>query len=138
MAPHKERRWLVTLRSDGVFLGTFDSFRGGEIEGRSDVYHGGGMERPSSQVDPPEVSPIEISRGWRPLRDAQAETFIASRIGIDCVVSKQALDASGQPIAGTLKTYNGRFTKVSTPEHDSMGTNWNRFTVGIVPEGLPS
>jgi len=138
MAPTTQARWLVTLTAGGIVLGVFDSFSGGESRGESRQYHAGGMADPTSEVDPPEVSEITISRGWDPARDAVAEKTLRGLIGASCTVGKQALGANRVPIAGALTTYNGRIVGVSTPEHDSMGRDFVRFEVTIVPEGLPA
>lgn len=138
MAPTTQERWSVTLSVGGEPYGVFDGFSGGRISGESRTYHAGGMQAPSSDVSPPQVENITISRGWEPARDAVAERALGQKIGYDCVVGKQALNAARQPIPGALITYRGRIVAVSTPDHDSNGRDFNRFEVEIVVEGLPS
>src|SRR5262245_9657717 len=109
-------QWLITASLDGVALGVFDKWTGGEVSADDQKYRPGGMQPHVSLGGPTTVDNVTGSRLAQPTDDLHA---LIARVGKgDLVCSRQALDADGNAFGRPL-VYRGKLTRVGPNEIDS-------------------
>jgi hypothetical protein len=119
----REQLFLVTLIIDGVDLGTWDKWDGGDKDSTSTKYRSGGDDAEEDLGGSVTYSDLTLTRNYRLSRDAPILGFLLNKVGIgNCIASKYPLNRDytvfGPHIqaAGPLKT-------VTDPKVDSNAAN---------------
>lgn len=118
-----ETNFLVTVTADGIPLGTFDSFEGGDGDSEENKYPPGGMGDEESLGGRQTRDNFTVGRRYKPERDHPIFAWLDSRRGkAEIVASKQILDRDKNPF-GAPTVYRGTLKKVSGPKHDSTSND---------------
>lgn len=114
--------WLVHLAIDNRFLGTWDTFSGGEVDSEEAKYRPGGMSREISLGGRQTVGNVTISRYW----DDQVNgwyPWLQTRVGkARATIIRYPMTADGVQL-GRGQSYGGTLKRVQAPDHDSMGSD---------------
>ncbi len=125
----------VRVSIDGVDLGTFDKFTGGEVDSEETTYKPGAMGPRVALGGSVNVGNVTVSRLFDLDRDGQLVHWLISRAGKgDGVISKQTLDVDGNAYGRGL-TYRGRLKQVNPPEHDSESSDAALIELEFTPTG---
>jgi hypothetical protein len=136
VAPTREDTWLITLAVDGVNLGVFDSFSGGELDSEESKYRPGGMAAEISLGGTQMVGNVTISRYCDRLRDWPRIKWLQSRRGKGRVsIGVTPLDPNGAT-GGTPLVYTGTLKTVTPPEIDSTGTDAAQLELECTIDGV--
>jgi hypothetical protein len=125
----------VTGVVDGVPIGVFDRFSGGEITAEVNKYRPGGMAEENTSHALPTYGDATIGRELDLTRDLELHRRLAGRVGRALAsVSKQALDENGAPV-GRPVTYTGRLSGMTDPDVDSTSSERAQFDMTFVITG---
>lgn len=113
----------VTVTVDGVSLGTFDTFAGGEIDSEEVLYKPGGMGSRLALGGSQLIGNITLQKIYDIAQVHSLVHWLATRAGKgSVVVNKQPLDVDGN-VFGRPLVYTGKLKKVHPPEPDSQATD---------------
>jgi len=116
----RQDQYNVTVTIDGIQLGTFDTFKGGEIDSEETKYKQGGMVPEISLGGSISVSNIILERLYVLVRDHPQVGVMKSKVGKgEVIVVKQPLDINAVPFGAPI-VYQGKLKKYSPPPTDSM------------------
>jgi hypothetical protein len=129
-------QYNVTVTVEGLgALGTFDTFKGGEVDSDEQKYRPGGMADPVSLGGAVTMGNVVVSRNYKLDRDhAFIHTLmsLAGRANIN--VCKQPLDLNKVPYGRPL-LYSGKIKTVKPPDHDSSASDPSMLEIEFVPVG---
>lgn len=131
----REDQYRVTVSVDGVDLGTWDKFTGGEIDSEESKYKPGGMAPEVSLGGSITVTNFTVSRLYELSRDHPKVPLLKSKVGKGTVTAtKQPLDvdrnAFGAPIV-----YTGILKQLTLPDHDSTSSDPGMIELEISSAG---
>jgi hypothetical protein len=125
----------VRVSVDGVNLGTFDKFAGGEVDSEETTYKPGAMAPRIALGGSTNVGNVTVSVLYDLTRIHQIVHWLMSRVGKGTVVvNKQPLDVDGLAYGRPL-VYSGRLKQVHPPEPDSEGSDAALLEMEITPYG---
>lgn len=129
-------QYNVTVSIDGMGnLGTFDTFKGGEVDSDEQKYRPGAMQPPVSLGGAVTMGNVTVSRLYVLERDHPVVHQLLSKVGVASIsVSKQPLDLNKVPFGRPL-VYTGKIKTVSPPEHDSTSSDPAMLEIEFVPTG---
>ena len=132
----RQDQYDVTVTIDGLgALGTFDTFKGGEVDSDEQKYRPGGMADPVSLGGAVTMGNVTISRNYVLERDHPIIHTLLSLTGkAGITVSKQPLDVNRVPYGRPL-VYKGKVKTVTPPEHDSTSSDPGMLEIEFVPTG---
>jgi hypothetical protein len=119
----REDTWLVTVSLDGVDLGVWDGFTGGEGDSEEQVFHPGGMAGVTSLGGQQTFGNVTISRNLDALIDWPRVRWYYSRRGTGRIVIGRTPLSSDAVRSGSPLTFLGTLKAVTLPDHDSDGTD---------------
>lgn len=130
----RQDQWSNTVTIDGTPLGVWDTFDGGASDSEETKYKPGGMQPEISLGGSRSFSNLTLSRlldraDWEYMRDLMTKTGKAT-----CVVSRQPLDADGNPWGRPL-TYRGVLKAVTPGGTDSNSSDALTWEIEISTEG---
>lgn len=130
----RQDQWSNTVTIDGTPLGVWDTFDGGASDSEETKYKPGGMQPEISLGGSRSFGNLTLSRllgrtDWDFMRDLMNKTGKAS-----CVVSRQPLDADGNPWGRPL-TYRGVLKAVTPGGTDSNSSDALTWEIEISTEG---
>jgi hypothetical protein len=128
-------QFKVTVTVDGVNLGTWDKFSGGEADSDETKYRPGGMANQVSLGGTTTVGNVTVSKAYDPVVDgARIASLLAARGLKDASVALQPLDNNKAPYGNPI-VYSGKLKAVTTPEHDSEGSGAAMISLEISTDG---
>jgi|SRR5215467_3246777 len=132
----RKDQYDVTASIDGLgALGTFDTFKGGEVDSDEQKYRPGGMADPVSLGGAVTMGNVVIERLYELDRDhAIVHKLMALAGKATITVSKQPLDVNRVPYGRPL-VYTGKVKTVTPPEHDSTSSDPALIAIEFVPTG---
>lgn len=132
----RQDQYDVTASVDGLgALGTFDTFKGGEVDSDEQKYRPGGMSDPVSLGGAVTMGNVTISRNYLLDRDHPIIHTLLSLAGrAQISVCKQPLDVNKVPYGRPL-IYKGKIKTVTPPEHDSTSSDPAMLEIEFVPTG---
>lgn len=132
----RQDQYDVTATVDGLgALGTFDTFKGGEVDSDEQKYRPGGMADPVSLGGAVTMGNVTISRNYELDRDHPIIHTLLSLAGRAMIsVCKQPLDINKVPYGRPL-IYKGKIKTVTPPEHDSTSSDPAMLEIEFVPTG---
>jgi hypothetical protein len=131
----RQDQFNVEVTADGVSLGTFDKFEGGESDSDDTTYRPGNMADAISLGGPKTVSAITVARLYTPERDGARYHWLEQRVGT-AEVTVVVQGKNTQKVAvGRPRVYTGTLKTVSGPEVDSDSSDPAMFELQITPNG---
>jgi hypothetical protein len=132
----RQDQYNVTVAIEGLGqLGTFDTFKGGEVDSDEQKYRPGGMADPVSLGGAVTMGNVTVSRNYVLNRDHDTIHTLLSLAGKATItVSKQPLDTNRVPYGRPL-VYTGKLKTVTPPEHDSTSSDPAMLELEFVPTG---
>lgn len=125
----------ITVVVDGVDLGTFDKFSGGEIDSEETTYLPGAMGPRVALGGTVTIGAVTVSRLYDLARDHGRVHWLISRAGKGAVtINKQPLDVDGN-VYGRPLVYTGRLKQVNPPEIDSESSDAALIELEVTPAG---
>lgn len=127
-------QYAVTLSVNGVDLGIWDKFQGGEVDSEETKYKPGNMQPELSLGGTKTVTNITLQVLYDGDRFTPAICgFLDAMVGRGwCVVGRQLLDLDGAP-KGVPRVYQGRLRRWALPEVDSEGNAAGLIELEISP-----
>lgn len=130
----RKDQWSNTVTIDGRPLGIWDTLSGGGSDSEETKYKPGGMQPEVSLGGSRSVGNLNLSRllgqsDWDYMRSLMNRTGQAQ-----CVVSRQPLDADGNPWGRPL-TYRGTLKAVMPGDTDSNSSDAQTWEIEISTEG---
>jgi hypothetical protein len=127
----------VTATVDGINLGVFDTFTGGNVSAEvSKRRAGGAKSRRATLGGPRDVDDVTIAREFVHQRDHALAAQLEQRTGsAEAVVTRQPLDANQAPY-GRPKTYAGILQNVAYPDADSDSADTAMLELTFVVEDV--
>ena len=115
----RKDQYRVTVSVDGLDLGVFDTFEGGEVDSEEKKYKPGGMAPEVSLGGSKSVSNITVGRLYVLERDHALLPTLFAKVGKGTVTAnKQPLDVDGN-VFGKPLVYTGKLKTVTPPDADS-------------------
>jgi len=132
----RQDQYDVTVSVDGLgALGTFDTFKGGEVDSDEQKYRPGGMADPVSLGGAVTMGNVTVSRNYQLDRDHPSIHALLALVGKSTITaSKQPLDINRVPYGRPL-IYKGKIKTVTPPEHDSTSSDPAMLEIEFVPTG---
>lgn len=132
----REDQYNVTATVEGIgALGTFDTFKGGEVDSDEQKYRPGGMADPVSLGGAVTMGNVTIERNYQLDRDHSIIHQLLALAGRATItVAKQPLDLNKVPYGRPL-VYQGKLKMVTPPDHDSTSSNPGMLALEFVPTG---
>lgn len=133
----RQNQWAVTATVDGEPLGVFDKCSGGTGDSEELKYRPGAMGPQRSYGGPATIENVTIERVLEQVeRDdvSLARRMYAKRGRASMVVTKQALDADGNPF-GRPFVYTGKLKTCTIPDADSEATGLAIWSLVLSTEG---
>jgi hypothetical protein len=126
----------VTVAIEGLGnLGTFDTFKGGEVDSDEQKYRPGGMGDPVSLGGAVTMGNVTVGRNYILERDHVIVHKLLALVGrANIVAVKQPLDLNKVPYGRPL-VYQGKVKMVTPPEHDSTSSDPSMLEIEFVPTG---
>lgn len=119
----REQLFLVTLSIDGVDLGVWDKWDGGDKDSASVKYRSGGQPDEEDLGGPVTFTDVTLTRNYRLSRDATLLGFLFNKVGIGgCVATKYPL-ARDYTVYGPHIQALGPLKTVTDPKVDSNASN---------------
>ncbi len=126
--------WLNTVTIDGVDLGIWDTFKGGDADSTVMTYRPGGMKDTRVIGGQKTVSPITLDRSIQMETDwAIVGKLMRASVGVSTVVvHRQPLNYNKQPY-GTPLIYTGILKQVLPGDTDSQKADAQLWSIVMVP-----
>lgn len=130
----RQDQWSNTVSIDGRAMGVWDTLDGGESDSEETKYKPGGMQPEVSLGGSRTFGNLTLSRllaqsDWEFMRTMMNQTGRAK-----CIVSRQPLDADGNPWGRPL-TYRGVLKAVTPGSTDSNSSDALTWEIEISTEG---
>jgi len=132
----REDTWLTTVTLDGVALGVFDTFSGGEGDSEEQRYPPGGMADEVSLGGRRTFGNVTIGRNLDALVDWPRIKWYYSRRGSGRVVIGRTPLSSDGVRSGDPLTFTGTLKTVTLPEVDSTGTDAAILELEVTTDGV--
>jgi hypothetical protein len=133
----RQDTWSIHVSVDGVNLGVFDKWTGGEVDSEEYKYKPGAMAPTVSLGGSKSVGNITVSRLYRLNRDHDRAQWLLNRAGkADGVISRQPLDVDGNAYGKPI-VYRGKLKRVNFPEIDSESSNAGLLELEFSTDGYP-
>jgi hypothetical protein len=128
-------QFKVTATVDGVFLGQFTRFTGGDLDSEPTSLHPGGMRPAVVTGSRRTMSDITLSKpyGWQDSGRIYNMLDKVGRARVTC--TKQPLSPDGNLVkAGVGFTYTGVLKGITLPEYDADSTDPATWSIVITPD----
>lgn len=131
----RDNQNLVSATIDGVDLGVFDTFEGGDADSDETKYFPGGMAPQRTLGGLPMVTNVTVGRLYDLARDHDIVRGLMNRQGkAQMTVSKQPLDIDGNPFGRPI-IYHGILKTITPPKSDSNSNSASVWTAVLSTEG---
>lgn len=130
----RQDQWSNTVTIDGKPMGVWDTLSGGEADSSETKYKPGGMQPEVSLGGSRSIGNLTLARLLQQ-EDWEFMRGLMNRVGrAKCVVSRQPLDADGNPWGRPL-TYRGVLKAVTPGTTDSNSSDALTWEIEISTEG---
>jgi hypothetical protein len=130
----REDTYAVYVKVDGIDLGIWDTFDGGEGDSEETLHRPGGMAPQKSKGGPQTMTSVVVSREYdKPIHD-RVHYLLGRRGRAPMIVVKQPLDQNGAAWGRPL-VYDGTLKRVSPPKHDSNSSATGMIELEMTTNG---
>jgi hypothetical protein len=135
MKGQRQDEFDVTVKVDGVDLGTWSKCEGGEVDSDELTYAPGAMGDKVSLGGPQTVGAVTVTALYDLDRFQSVIHWLMSRSGKGlAVINKQPLDVDGNA-TGRALVYSGILKTVTPPIHDANTTAAAEIVLAVTPIG---